>query len=125
MLHQALLGLMVSNLMANPLQLYQLLEYFELAFQALQNLHYNGKLITLLTRSVSTEGGSKYDDMSALCSIRRLLNVSAGRLLVGSFIIPSYWDTCLWRSIGCKSFPYHSIKVIFTIGVEVVAKHSG
>ena len=69
MLHQALLGLMVINLMANPLQLYQLLEYFELVFQALQNLHYNGKLITLLTRSVSTDGSEACDTENALCSV--------------------------------------------------------
>ena len=125
MLHQALLGLMVINLMANPLQLYQLLEYFELAFQALQNLHYNGKLKTLLTRSVSIDGGSRYDDMSALCCIRRLLNVSAGRLLVGSFIITSVWDTVSWRSIGCKSTPCRKCSFNVFIGVEVVAMHSG
>ena len=125
MLHQALLGLMVINLMANPLQLYQLLEYFELAFQALQNLHYNGKLITLLTRSVSTDGGSTCDGTSALCCIRRLLNVSAGRLLIGCFIITSYWDTVSWRPIGCKSTPCRSVHVNVIIGVEVVAMHSG
>ena len=105
MLHQALLGLMVINLMANPLQLYQLLEYFELVFQALQNLHYNGKLITLLTRSVSTSGGSNYDVMSALCCIRLAKRI--GRQVIGwqfhYFQLLEYLLSRVFK-IGCKSF---------------------
>ena len=74
---------------------------------------------------MSIDGGSRYDDMSALCCVRRLLNVSAGRLLVGSFIITSVWDTVSWRSIGCKSTPCRSVRVNVIIDVEVVAMHSG
>ena len=61
--------LLAGGLMANPYHYYQLLGYLLVAFQALQNLHYNGKLITLLTRSVSTDGSEACDTVDALCSV--------------------------------------------------------